>query len=106
MNLIKQKPWRSKKYLKWVRSQPCCITGRTDNIVAHHITTAKSRGMGTKADDFFCIPLTSETHQLLHSDPLEFEIMYGRQDEYWKNTISRAIREGGLDGFERWTDGL
>lgn len=105
-DLQKQPPWRSEKYLKYIRSLPCVVTGRTEHVVAHHITTSGSRGTGTKPDDFYCIPLTAYQHQGLHCDPRRWEQSYGTQLMHWQRTISQAIRCGGLDEFTRWADGL
>jgi hypothetical protein len=104
--LQKQKPWRSKKYLKWIRDQPCCVTGITEPSDYHHITTSGNRGMGTKTDDFYTIPLCHEEHQRLHYDPVAWEQKNGSQLMHWRKTITHAIRSAGINEFDRWVDGL
>jgi len=96
MELPKDKPFRSKKYLAWIRNQSCVVTGRTENIVAHHITNTGRRGMGTKTDDSNCIPLEAMTHQMLHANPKKWEGEFGEQKEYLKIIKARAIKEGVL----------
>lgn len=58
--------FRSKKYMQWIREQPCCVTGSHRNVVAHHVTVWSGRGMSQKPCDFWCVPLTNELHQDLH----------------------------------------
>ncbi len=92
----KIKPLRSKKYLAWIREQVCCITGRQDGIVAHHIIdVGMNPGMGTKASDLFAIPMNSETHNLLHHDTEAFEVHHD-QKKLALETIEKAVNEGVL----------
>jgi hypothetical protein len=56
---------RSKKYLKFIRSQPCLVTGQVINVVAHHVRIGFF-GAGMKPNDSMCLPLTDEQHRLLH----------------------------------------
>lgn len=58
--------YRSKKYLDWIRTQRCCVTGRHENIVAHHVTVMANRGVGQKPCDFWAIPLEYNMHEDLH----------------------------------------
>ena len=90
----KDKPFRSEKYLKWIRSLPCCVTGATENVVAHHITNTGRKGTGTKTNDYYCIPLEQISHQMLHANPRQWEKEFGSQKHYWEITIGKAIREG------------
>ena len=64
----KKKLARSKKYLEWIRSLPCVVTGRTDRVVAHHVTVSANRGMGLKPSDFWCLPIDWFEHQKLHAN--------------------------------------
>ena len=93
MNLQKQKPFRSKKYLSWVRSLPCCISGMRENIVAHHIISCgMGGGMGTKPSDLFTIPINAGVHSLFHADGLN-EI---DQKAEALRTIEKAVNAGVL----------
>lgn len=52
-----------KGYLAWLHELPCCVSGVTDGVIAHHITIGRGR-MGVKADDSLALPL----HHSLHTD--------------------------------------
>lgn len=64
--LKKSKAWRSKKYLDFIRSRPCCVSGAEVNVIAHHVRCLGHGGMGLKPPDYCCVPLTQELHQELH----------------------------------------
>ena len=66
-SLKKTKTWRSEKYLSFVRSRPCVITGSDLNVVAHHVRCLGGGGMGLKPPDYYCIPITAEEHSKLHA---------------------------------------
>ena len=53
------RPGRNPAYVKFVRSQPCCVSGRNWNIEAAH---TGPHALGRKADDLSCIPLNLEFH--------------------------------------------
>ena len=59
-----RKPARDKKYLNYIRSLPCCVSGLKVNVHAHHI---KGHGTGVKGSDYGAIPLTSTLHHELHA---------------------------------------
>ena len=48
------KPLRDPSYLRFVRSQPCCVCGSYRRIEAAH---TGPRGLGQKSSDDSCIPL-------------------------------------------------
>jgi len=58
---------RDKKYLKFLRTEPCLITGlratEDMSVVAHHVGTA---GKGIKSPDNEAIPLRQDRHRELH----------------------------------------
>ena len=58
------KPARSERYLAFVRTKPCLITGRPGPSSAHH---HGPRGMGEKTDDYRTIPLCHEVHMAFHA---------------------------------------
>lgn len=68
----------SASYLRWVKSQPCCICGAIA-ADAHHLIGYGQGGMGTKAHDLFTIPLCRVHHDELHRDPKEWEKEHGSQ---------------------------
>ncbi|KLV08651.1 DUF968 domain-containing protein [Photobacterium ganghwense] len=88
--------WRSEKYLKFVRSLPCVITGQTENVVAHHLIGHGEGKMGGKTHDLFTIPLEANEHRRFHDDPKAWEERHGSQLGYVKATLKRALELGAL----------
>jgi len=64
MNKPDPKPRTDKDpaYLRWVRKQPCVITGKTP-CEAHHTETG---GMGMKGSDYSALPLYHTEHKRCH----------------------------------------
>jgi len=92
----KIKPFRSAKYLSWIRKQPCSYTGKTENITAHHPISCNLGGvMGGKVSDLFCIPLDAEFHTLGHASKDGFEA-YIDQKKLALETIEKAVNAGVL----------
>lgn len=61
----KLNPIRDRKYLDWLRTQPCLIEGmRGENVEPCHISTM---GKGIKSSDDECIPLFHHHHAKAHS---------------------------------------
>lgn len=56
---MKTLTFRSKKFLAYVRTLPCCICGRTETVVAHHV---EGGGVGMKCSDALAIPLCFHHH--------------------------------------------
>lgn len=61
MELYKYSNHRNSKYLKWLRTQKCIVSGMPADC-AHHIRLGTNGGQGIKPSDYFCIPLTDEFH--------------------------------------------
>lgn len=57
------KPVRSPAHLAFIRSLPCCVSGRTWGVEAAHVGM---RGMGQKCSDLETIPLNSIYHKEQH----------------------------------------
>jgi len=72
----KQKAFRSKKYLEFIRKQPCiiCLKNETE---AHHCREFNS-GIGIKPSDTFSIPLCREHHYEIHN--IGKNSFYGRHE--------------------------
>lgn len=90
MTFEKEKPWRNKKYLKWVSSQPCYLCGAPADE-AHHITgIGNLGGMGLKAPDQFTIPTCRGCHRKWHEDWTLLELQW----EAICKTMASSIKEG------------
>ena len=74
--------YRSRKYLEWVRSRACCVTGSYCNVVAHHVRMYGSGGTGIKPSDYMAVPLSTEAHATLHRIG---------ESEFWKDEDPRDI---------------
>ena len=61
------RPGDSKAHLAFIRTLPCCVTGRTP-VEAHHLLRADSLPKGTsrKHLDRYAIPLAPEIHRAVH----------------------------------------
>lgn len=86
------KRWRSKKYLDWVRQQPCVLTGMPADDAHHIIGIGGMSGMGLKAPDWAVMPVTRESHARFHNEP----DLWPDQWEYIARTLGKAIEEGVL----------
>lgn len=103
MKYPKQKPWRSAKYLKWVRTQPCCMCDELPNspgerIEAHHLIGVGGwNGMGTKAPDWATMPLCkSDFTNVCHDEMNQSSKHWDEQWEMIARTLGKAIDEGIL----------
>jgi hypothetical protein len=90
MSLQKDLPIRNKKYLKWVKTLPSCISGRPSDD-PHHIIGVGRGKMGGTDCDLFAMPVTRDEHQLIHKAPSEYE-----QWKYVAMTLRQAVKEGVL----------
>lgn len=74
-----------KKHLKFIDTLECCVCGTRHGVTHHHllrvdkaylrtaegeqdflIPKVKSKGMGTKSDDIFCLPVCPKCHAAAH----------------------------------------
>ena len=77
---------KRKQHLKFIDKLSCCVCGSQRGITHHHllrvapeflqkaegekdflIPKIKSKGMGTKSDDMFCVPVCQKCHAAAHS---------------------------------------
>ena len=93
--MIKQKPFRSRAYLNYVKSLDSVISGQPADD-PHHIIGTKLSGMGTKVSDLWTFPLTRTEHNELHADYKAWEERYGSQVMFALQTIEKAVAEGIL----------
>ncbi len=54
------KSQRNRRYLAWIRTQPCCVCGSNRGIEASH---TGPHGIGQKSPDSSAIPLCSKHHR-------------------------------------------
>lgn len=91
--MLKQKAWRSEKYLKWVKSLPCCNCGAPADDPHHAIGLRLGvSGMGMTAPDSLAMPLCRGCHTLLHNTPE----MWESQLVWIVKTMMAAVAEGVL----------
>lgn len=93
MKFPKLQRWTNDDYLKWVKSQPCCVCGATADD-PHHIIGYGQGGIGTKAHDLFTIPLCRVHHSELHKDPKGWEQENGSQLVLLFKFLDRSIGLG------------
>lgn len=93
MKFPKHQRWTNNDYLKWVKSQPCCVCEATADD-AHHIIGYGQGGIGTKAHDLFTIPLCRVHHSELHKDPKQWEQENGSQLVLLFKFLDRSIGLG------------
>lgn len=83
------------KYTRWVKTRPCSGCGeRSDD--PHHIIGHGQGGMGTKAHDFFTIPLCRKCHDALHKDPDGWEAEHGSQIQLWFEFMDFSFGIGAI----------
>ncbi|QIM65244.1 DUF968 domain-containing protein [Frederiksenia canicola] len=91
----KLKRFENRKWLQFVKSQPCvCCGARADD--PHHIIGNGGGKMGGKEHDLFTIPLCRIHHDELHRNVGRFEQQYGSQLALLYKFLDRAIGLGAL----------
>ena len=106
MSLQKKKPFRSEKYLKWIRSTPCMVCGTDQGIQPHHLIGHGTKGGSLKSDDRLVMPLCAKHHhELHHNGHATFDKKHSRMGDpaqiYFVNlTIGRARLAKQLDAAQ------
>jgi hypothetical protein len=79
-----KRPGDSIQHKRWVKSLPCMVTGLPADD-PHHLCHGMIRGMGLKAEDRWCVPLTRKIHDECHAS--------GNDDAYFasKGFDARAV---------------
>lgn len=57
---------RSRRYLAWIRSQACLVTGKRIGVQAAHVRWLSNAGTGIKPSDFWTLPLHADEHRRQH----------------------------------------
>jgi hypothetical protein len=89
MTLQKYRPWRNRRYLDWVKSLPCVLTGAPADD-PHHAIGVGLGGMGTKAPDWAALPVTRASHSRFHVEP----VLWPRQWSDIAATLLTALERG------------
>lgn len=89
----KRKPFRSRRYLDWVKTQPCVICGAPADDPHHMIGLGGMSGMGMTAPDSLAMPVCRPHHDEIHRNP----DWWDRQWEFVARTLDRALAEGVLE---------
>ena len=61
-----RRPGMSPEHLALIRQLPSCVSGRKP-CDPHHLRVTQERGVGMKATDQWCVPLTRDEHDHLHT---------------------------------------
>jgi hypothetical protein len=88
------KPLRSKAYLEWVATLPCCGCGQPADEAHHIIAAGLGGGMGTKPSDFMTMPVCRICHDEIHRDSKKWEATNGPQFKHVCLTHEQALDEG------------
>lgn len=89
------KPYRNAAYLRWIRSQPCVLSGAPADD-AHHICGRlhlNLTGMAMKPGDEWSLPVSRDSHQAIHSS-VELQHL---QPEWLENTWRLALWHFGTE---------
>lgn len=66
--LFKRSRIKDLKYLRFVSSLPCIISGVwSEDVCGHHLLRGVDRGMGMKASDDVVLPMNYRYHMSLHA---------------------------------------
>ena len=91
--IIDEEQMKSKKYLKFVASLPCCHCGGYDSVPHHPIGIDAMGIIGGKASDLVAMPLCDvrRCHTEVHEDPTSYP-----QTRWICETLDEAWRQGIL----------
>lgn len=87
--------YENKKYLEWVRKQPCCLCKFPGPNHPHHIKgVGYLSGVGLKAPDWATMPLCLSCHNSIHR--IDNKINLNIQWEWLARTLGKAVEQGVL----------
>lgn len=67
---------RDLKYLQFVSTLPCIISGtKSEDVIGHHLLRGVERGTGLKSPDNCVIPMSFRMHNALHANGNETEFL-------------------------------
>ena len=92
----KNKPWRSKKYRKWIIDHDCILTGLPGPNYDHHEQLPFEGTMGGKCGDDRLIPLAHYLHVQRHSEGRKFWLFWeGNPEQIIKDLHAEYVAQGG-----------
>ena len=89
---------RDKKYLMWLKDQPCLIKGCSepqDTVIYHHMI---NEGVGIKCSDYLTVPLCYKHHlgsEAVHSGRERFEKRHGVNLQVEAEKYYKLSKRGG-----------
>jgi hypothetical protein len=86
----KRKAYRNRKYLDWVKQQPCAVCGAPADDPHHLIGVGGMGGMGMKAPDSMVMPMCRQHHNQIHATPEQWP----EQWQWIARTLDKALQEG------------
>jgi hypothetical protein len=88
--MLKAKPFRSRKYLDWVKTQPCVFCSQPADD-PHHVKGLPwgLAGGGMTAPDSYAMPLCRPHHNLVHAEPA----IQRMQPEWLLWTLNKALKQ-------------
>jgi hypothetical protein len=90
---FQRRPWRSRRYLDWVKLQPCVAHPNRHGEPHHGIAMGLGGSTGSKASDALAMPVCRECHEAIHRDVRAWEADHGPQALHILRTIDLATRE-------------
>jgi len=95
MEIKKKKRYVNKKYIEFIKKQPCCVTGHQWGAQDPHHT--KSRGSG--GSDLTCVPLIHRLH--VECEQIGNKTFQKKYDINFKviqfELLQKFVEEGGYD---------
>lgn len=90
--MLKQKRWRSIKYIDWVKTLDCVLCGNQADDPHHIKGIGNMSGASLTAPDWAAMPMCRKCHTRIHAEPELWE----QQWEWVAQTLGKAITEGVL----------
>jgi hypothetical protein len=110
--ITKQSPVKESKYLAFIRTLPCVVTGTTP-VEAAHVSYpaaewgALGRGKGQKVSDRFAVPLSPSEHRKQHSmNEKDYWASVGTNPHRIACVIYGIWNERGPEGWEIAVDAI
>lgn len=88
--MLKVKAFRSRPYLDYVKTLPCCHCGGPGRD-PHHLMVKGTSGMGMVASDIAAVPLCRSCHDMVQPHAKDYP-----QLKWLIETLNRALLDGAL----------